>query len=511
MRINSLRKFVHQHLALCFVAATIVLLVALAATFYQSTQRSTGAVQSIIHTEEVDRYLSLLQVDIIEGKSSSLVYTFTGDESSHDSFQQVLDRTAANLKTVRELTADDLRQQRTLRQAEHLIAEYSAVMRSITELRRKQAIQAAVLLLRTKGEPLLNEIRLRFQEMTDLGRKSLDEAYARTAADTRSTKILLRIIFAATLTLLLAAFWFLARSLTQKRLEAQRESFFQLSLDMLCFAGFDGYFQRLNPAWEKTLGYTVEELMSKPQIEFVHPEDRALTLREAAAIRSGATGVSFENRFVCKDGSYKWLLWNAVPIPGQQVVYAAARDLTERKRTEELLQELALTDELTKLSNRRGFLLLAEQELKLVRGGRRDDHLWLIFADVDGLKQINDEMGHDVGSQAIVNAAGILTTSFRKADVIARMGGDEFAILALDNNPDGGRMMSERVQETVRQFNAEKHLPYPVSLSIGVVKIEAEGVTSIEELLNDADRKMYEHKRSKKKDVVPDQSKTPVL
>jgi diguanylate cyclase (GGDEF)-like protein len=201
-------------------------------------------------------------------------------------------------------------------------------------------------------------------------------------------------------------------------------------------------------------------------------------------------------------------MWNAVPVPEEKIIYAAARDLTERKRTEALLHELSLTDEMTKLRNRRGFLLLAEQELELVRGKRRDDYLWLIFADLDGLKTINDELGHDAGSQAIVHAAEILTKSFRKADVIARLGGDEFAILALDNEPDGGNTMCARVQDTLHRFNVENSLPYRLSLSLGVVKVHAEQVASIKDLLNEADQKMYEHKRSKKRDVAPDQSRT---
>lgn len=158
----------------------------------------------------------------------------------------------------------------------------------------------------------------------------------------------------------------------------------------------------------------------------------------------------------------------------------------------------------TNLRNRRGFLLLAEQELKLVRERGKDVHLWLIYADLDGLKQINDQMGHDAGSQAIVHAANILTASFRKADIIARLGGDEFAILALNNEPNAGNTITARIEEAVRRFNVEKGLPYRLSLSLGAVKFNAERMASLEELLNEADRLMYEHKRSVKSNVKPE-------
>ena len=128
------------------------------------------------------------------------------------------------------------------------------------------------------------------------------------------------------------------------------DRFFTLSIDMLCIAHFSGYFKRLNPAWEKTLGFSREELQSKPMFEFVHPEDREHTLDQNRKVRSGAQALAFENRYRCKDGSYKWLLWNATADLDHQVIYSVARDITERKNREQereqLLRELqvALAD-----------------------------------------------------------------------------------------------------------------------------------------------------------------------
>jgi PAS domain S-box-containing protein len=122
------------------------------------------------------------------------------------------------------------------------------------------------------------------------------------------------------------------------------DRFFALSIDMLCIAHFSGYFQRINPAWERVLGFSQEELQSKPMIEFVHPEDRERTIDQNRRVRVGGQALSFENRYLCKNGSYKWLLWNATPDLDHQVIYSVARDITERKRTEEerekLLREL---------------------------------------------------------------------------------------------------------------------------------------------------------------------------
>jgi PAS domain S-box-containing protein len=121
---------------------------------------------------------------------------------------------------------------------------------------------------------------------------------------------------------------------TKQEIRALEERFFALSIDMLCFLDFSGYFKRLNPAWEQALGFTREELMSKPFIEFVHPDDRAATLNQNREVRSGGHARSFENRYLCKDGSYRWLLWNAAPDPAQRVIYSVARDITDRKQAE---------------------------------------------------------------------------------------------------------------------------------------------------------------------------------
>src|SRR6185369_5959090 len=112
---------------------------------------------------------------------------------------------------------------------------------------------------------------------------------------------------------------------------------FDLSIDLLCVAGFDGYFKELNPAWQNTLGYTIAELQSRPYIEFVHPDDRESTIAEASKVEEGAKTVFFRNRFRCRDGSYRWLSWSAAPFPDQQRIYASARDVTELKAAQDAL------------------------------------------------------------------------------------------------------------------------------------------------------------------------------
>jgi len=118
------------------------------------------------------------------------------------------------------------------------------------------------------------------------------------------------------------------------------DRFFTLSIDMLCIAHFSGYFKRLNPAWEATLGFSLEELQSKPMFEFVHPEDREHSLEQNRRVKSGGQALAFENRYRCKDGSYRWLLWNATADPAHEVIYSVARDITGRKQAEQEREQI---------------------------------------------------------------------------------------------------------------------------------------------------------------------------
>ncbi len=163
-------------------------------------------------------------------------------------------------------------------------------------------------------------------------------------------------------------------AVTNRQLRELEDRFFDLSIDLLCFLDFSGYFKRLNPAWETTLGFTREELMSKPFIAFVHPDDRDRTLRQNRQVRSGGQALFFENRYRCKDGSYKWLLWNAAPDQGREVIYSVARDITASKQAEQeretLVQQLQVA--LAEVKTLQGFLPICSY----CKSIRDDENYW---------------------------------------------------------------------------------------------------------------------------------------
>ncbi len=125
----------------------------------------------------------------------------------------------------------------------------------------------------------------------------------------------------------------------RKKAEIERDRIFNFSVDMLCTATFDGYLKLLNPAWEKNLGWTPEELRTKPFLEFIHPDDVQPTIDAASGISSGEKMLGFENRYRTKDGSYRWLSWNTIPIPGEKIMLGIARDISEQKEHRKVLIE----------------------------------------------------------------------------------------------------------------------------------------------------------------------------
>ncbi|MEG5038304.1 MULTISPECIES: diguanylate cyclase [unclassified Microcoleus] len=170
-------------------------------------------------------------------------------------------------------------------------------------------------------------------------------------------------------------------------------------------------------------------------------------------------------------------------------------EIQERLRAEAEVRQLSVTDELTGLYNRRGFFLLANQQLRIAR--RTQTSYFILFADLDGLKKINDTLGHEMGDRVIVDAAQILKQTFREADIVARLGGDEFALFIPNFSGDSSSNFHGRLQENIDRFNQQSERAY-ISISLGVEFGDLNNEVLLEQLLAKADKLMYEHKRTKR-------------
>ncbi|HEX5661190.1 MAG TPA: PAS domain S-box protein [Polyangiales bacterium] len=405
------------------------------------------------------------------------------------------------------------------------------------------------------------------------------------------------------------------------RREAEEEAalFFEGSLDMLAMANAAGALERVNRAWERTLGWTAQELTAHSFIEFVHAEDKPSVELQLAAIANGQAAQGVRCRVRCKDGGHRWLEWTVRPIEGRRalctardvttqveqeqslrlsqralasvsdgvlitdptrpdnpIVYCNAsferitgyreselvgrscrvlqgddrdqpeleslrealreeraghavlrnyrkdgelflnslsitpvrnaagqvtnyvgsvEDITERVHMEDQIRRAALTDELTGLYNRRGFLLLAEQQLRLA--ARHRQAVGLLFVDVDGMKRINDELGHDSGDDALIDVATILHRVLRSSDVVARLGGDEFVAL-VEGDADDVDVLRARLLETLARHNQIANRAYRIALSVGSSICVPDRPVSLNDLIARADEAMYTIKRRRR-------------
>jgi diguanylate cyclase (GGDEF)-like protein/PAS domain S-box-containing protein len=291
-----------------------------------------------------------------------------------------------------------------------------------------------------------------------------------------------------------------ARDITERKRAAgslaQQAAAMKASMDGMAIIDHTGVCIYLNDAYAKVFGYTDPQRLIGASWEMFYFEDELRRLKEDIMPS------------VWRDGSWRGealgqaLNGNSVPleisvssVDGGGLVQVV-RDITERKKAEETLRNSSLKDDLTGLYNRRGLLKHAAPYFDFA--SRQKQALLLLFIDLDGMKRINDEYGHNEGDNALVATAKILNRSFRNSDIIARLGGDEFAIVVTDLNAKKEDAIA-RLTDNLRVYNASEQCRHKLSFSIGVAALEPQRMTCFEELLEQADQAMYEQKRMKKR------------
>lgn len=272
------------------------------------------------------------------------------------------------------------------------------------------------------------------------------------------------------------------------------------SLGFICTHDRQGTVLSVNQATADALGYKISEIQGKNLADFMPVSSRQTFRIKLETVWQKTTD---NGLFVllAKDG--RKLIWKYHNVKltetvSEPFILGYAQDVTEMHQLQLQLKTLSLTDELTKINNRRGFMTLAERQLRLARTNGKNNRVFLIFADIDGLKQINDRYGHEQGSLAIIKTSEILMSSFRGSDVVARLGGDEFVVLVIDENQETQEIVKTRIEEKIENFNSQSTHFFRLSLSFGIIQVDLQKSVSLEELIRAADFEMYSQKRSKK-------------
>jgi diguanylate cyclase (GGDEF)-like protein/PAS domain S-box-containing protein len=257
------------------------------------------------------------------------------------------------------------------------------------------------------------------------------------------------------------------------------------------------HIMRINRQFTTLFGYGDDEAVGKNINDLIVPKELVADGEKLTAQVAAGENVAAESQRRHKDGHTFWVSIAATPfrVSGEPArVYAMYHDISARKRAEDELRSLLLDDELTGLPNRRGFITLSEQALKVATRNNRD--VLMIFIDVDHLKHINDTWGHLAGDRALIDTARVLRESCREADLVARLGGDEFVALMTVDSDQTAEIVAQRIQARVEAHNRETQRGYTLSLSVGATRSKAEG-TMLADLLSQADTALYEQKRGR--------------
>ena len=263
----------------------------------------------------------------------------------------------------------------------------------------------------------------------------------------------------------------------------------------------EGNWLRVNRSLCEIVGYSEAELLTSDFQSITHREDLGHDLAEVYRMLAGEIlTCQLEKRYTHKLGHDVWVSSSASLVRDAQSrpihFIFQIQDVTERKRAEAAIQTLSLADELTGLYNRRGFLAFCKQHLNSL--SRTNRGVAIVYADLDGLKKINDSFGHTEGDRALIKTAELLKETFRSSDILGRLGGDEFTVLAAIDPEDGVENLIARLEQKFENYNALKNSPYQLSISLGVAQLDAGGSQTMEDLMALADLAMYENKRRKK-------------
>ena len=497
-------------------AVVLLLMAGVAALAYTSGTRYVAAVRAVEQTlavqAAIDGTLSLFK----DAETSQRGYILTGDDDFLQPNEAARAGIPRHLADLERAVSTDAAQVRRLAALERVASDKTAFIDDTIRLRRNGDLAGAMALVVTgRGKELMDQMRAICAEMSRQEQVHLNER--RREADSARRLASWGISAGSLLSVLLTLAAWLTINRDVKLLHrtaeelATSEAHYRLltenGSDLVRLLDLNGATTYASPSALRLLGYTPDELVALPAKALMHPDD----LQEAGRILRDVSDGTLEEgssvyRLRHKSGEYRFfeVRWTVQEDTGGKPknIHTVGRDVTDRLRTEELLsaqaeelRHLSLRDELTKLYNRRGFLEVGGQAHAVA--GRDQRPAALIFVDLNGMKRINDELGHDAGDDALKDAASVITAALASSDVVARLGGDEFVAFSFDFAPGNLEPLRRRIRTLADARVAEQQRPYRLSMSVGAAFTDPSNRKSLTQMLEGADAAMYEQKRAR--------------
>ncbi|HNV06192.1 MAG TPA: PAS domain S-box protein [Petrotogaceae bacterium] len=286
----------------------------------------------------------------------------------------------------------------------------------------------------------------------------------------------------------------------EKERSDELERFFSVNLDLLCIADIDGNFLKVNSEWINVLGYSREYLEKSKFLDFVHPDDIPNTLEAMSKLSQQHEVVDFVNRYRAKNDEYRYIEWRSHPYG--KIIYAAARDITDKIETEKKYREIAIRDPLTEVYNRRH--LFERLSSMISEHTRTKKDFSVAILDIDFLKKINDTFGHQAGDYILKEFTKTITHNLRPYDVLGRYGGEEFMIILDWVSKETALIIVERILTDVRQKKyvyGDATICFTFSAGISDCK-DAEEDFTVEKLVEKADSRLYSAKHSGRNTII---------
>lgn len=499
--------------ALALLLATVVL-----GFSYVSGRRYLNALYWVEHTHDVVRAVEAVPAGVRELESGARGYVITGDPAFLEGRDGTRHKVQENLDRARFLLRDNPAQLVRLARVEQAVHAKLAFMAQNIALReRDELAEVERRMASLEGKLLMDELRAAVLELEREEQRLLERRAAAAARTQTDTIVAIGASAALMLALLAMSFISLQREAREVREAAaelaESEERYRVLVenvsDLVAIHSPDGELRFVSPSVEALLGRTPAEMHSVSVFSLLHPEDLAsvrysLQKFQSGEVQSGVVTCRLRRR----DSEYRWFEFKVARVNGEdgqlRHYQSAGRDITVRRQLEqrlavqaEELRNLSLRDGLTGLYNRRGFLELSQQ---VVRVAEREKHrLALLFVDLDGLKRINDKLGHGFGDRAIGEAAELLRSTCRATDLVARLGGDEFVVLASKVEGDSVEILKGRLDRAVAELNRQPGRDYAVAFSLGVATFDPAAPIAIESLLVEADARMYEAKAKRQR------------